>query len=167
MNRDELAKQRDRNLRELAQWFSNRRKTLGLAESCTGGLLSSWISSQPGVSSFFRGAVVSYSGEVKASVLGVPHYAIESYGEVSIPVAQFMARGAAQALGADWALSITGIAGPSGGSKEKPVGTVCFALYGPGVEKRVQKYFDGKERTEVQFQSAFYGLELLLATLNE
>ena len=78
-----------------------------------------------------------------------------------------MARGAREMLGADWTLSITGVAGPDGGTAEKPVGTVCFALCGPGVEKREQKYFDGGARTEVQFQSAFYALELLLETLNE
>lgn len=151
----------------LSQWFWDRGKTLGLAESCTGGLLSSWIASQPGVSSFFRGSVVSYAGGVKEALLEVPRYAIESYGEVSLPVATFMARGAREMLGADWTLSITGVAGPDGGTEEKPVGTVCFALCGPGVEKRVQKYFDGGARTEVQFQSAFYALELLLETLNE
>ena len=163
----EQEKQLEKNLVALCQWFWDRNQSFGLAESCSGGLLSTWITSQPGVSSFFCGSVVSYASSVKEDLLGVPRYALESYGEVSVPVALYMARGARAALNCHWSLSITGVAGPSGGSEEKPVGTVCFALCGPGVEKREQRYFDGGDRAEIQYQSAFYALEFLLTTLNE
>ena len=160
--------QREEKLKSLCEWFWGRRgQSLGLAESCTGGLLSSWITSQPGVSSYFAGSVVGYSGAAKVGLLGVPRYALKSYGEVSVPVALYMARGARKALNCHWSLSITGVAGPSGGSGDKPVGTVCFALCGPGVEKREKKYFDGDDRVKIQYQSACYALELLLTTLKE
>lgn len=160
-------------LDRLKQSLNRQGQTLGLAESCTGGLLSSWISSQAGASSYFKGAVVSYSGEVKNQVLGLPQHILECMGEVSLPVAQRMAMGTRQLLKVDWALSITGIAGPTGGTKEKPVGFVCFGLCGPGVDKKEQKYFDQKGddketklgRREIQFQSALYALDLLLTTL--
>lgn len=151
---------------ELKCWFESHGRTLGLAESCTGGLLSSWVTSQPGVSSFFRGSIVSYSGRIKEKILEVPRHVIQCLGEVSLPVALCMAKGARKVLEVDWALSITGVAGPTGGTKEKPVGFVCFALCGPGIERVEQRHFDGKDRTEIQFQSASYGLEFLLTNLN-
>jgi PncC family amidohydrolase len=153
-------------VRELKRWFESHGKTLGFAESCTGGLLSSWLTSQAGVSSFFRGSIISYSGKIKEKVLGVPRHILQCLGEVNLPVALCMAKGARKVLEVDWALSITGVAGPTGGTKDKPLGFVCFALCGPGIDRVEQRYFDGKERMEVQFQSASYGLELLLTTLN-
>lgn len=163
---NELDLKIENQLDQLCETFLKKNITLGFAESCTGGLLSALLVSRSGVSSFFMGSIVSYSGKVKRDVLGVPQYAIESYGEVSVPVAQYMAKGARQILGVDWALSITGVAGPGGGSKDKPVGTVCFALCGPGVEKKLQRYFDGNNRNIIQRQSALYGLELVLNNVN-
>lgn len=150
------------SLKSLQQRLEFLGMSLGLAESCTGGLLSSWITSLPGVSSFFKGAVVSYDGSVKEKVLGVSHHLISSYGQVSEPVALHMAQGVRKLLVVDWGLSLTGIAGPTGGSSSKPVGTVCFGLCGPGIEKVEQMYFDSqKSRTEIQSLAAEYGLELL------
>lgn len=137
--------------------------TIGLAESCTGGLLSSWICSYPGASRFFRGAVVSYAREVKAAALGVPMAWMQTHGEVSLPVARAMASGAREHLGCDWAVSITGIAGPSGGSPDKPVGTVCFAVSGPGLEEAVTKQFPASGgRQDIQRQAALFAFDLLL-----
>ena len=152
-------------LKELVQWFNHRKATLALAESCTGGRLSSWIAAQPGVSSFFLGSVVSYSNESKRDLLDVPEHLIRSIGAVSLPVASKMAYGARRALHSDWAVSITGIAGPTGGTPEKPVGTVCFALSGPGVESTVMKIFDGGSREAIQQQAAQFALSYLLKTL--
>lgn len=139
---------------------------LGLAESCTGGLLSSWIAQVPGISSVFTGAIVCYARHVKEDVLGVASTSILSSGEVSIPVARQMARGANKCLKADWSVAITGIAGPAGGTPEKPVGTVCFAVSGPGFEEAVRHQFPGTlERHEIQREAAVFALDLLLSAM--
>jgi PncC family amidohydrolase len=153
----------ERQIKELDRICRQRGWSVGLAESCTGGLLSSWICAFPGVSSYYKGAVVSYARAVKAHVLGVPSPLLLAHGEVSLPVATAMARGARQALDCDWTASITGIAGPSGGSPGKPVGFVCFAVVGPGFEKAVSKQFDAaKGRQDIQRQAALFAFDLLL-----
>ncbi|MDR2492104.1 MAG: CDP-diacylglycerol--glycerol-3-phosphate 3-phosphatidyltransferase [Coriobacteriales bacterium] len=101
---------------------------LATAESCTGGLLAAALTSVPGASDVFVGSVVSYANEVKHTVLGVPTHVLEVEGAVSEKTACAMARGALDALGADVAASVTGIAGPGGGSDEKPVGTVWLGI---------------------------------------
>lgn len=100
------------------------RGTLATAESCTGGLIGHRITSVRGSSSYFQGSVVAYANSVKTGLLGVPNELLATYGAVSREVAQAMAEGVRTQVGADWGLSITGIAGPTGGSKSKPVGTV-------------------------------------------
>lgn len=140
--------------------------TVGLAESCTGGLLSAWICERPGVSSLYAGAVVSYARWVKERVLGVPLSLMQVHGEVSLPVARAMARGGREALRCDWCVSITGIAGPSGGSVEKPVGTVCFAVSGPGVEEACWQVFPaGGGRQDIQRQAALFAFDFLLSAM--
>lgn len=109
---------------QLARLLRGRR--LALAESCSGGLLAARITDLPGASAYFAGAVVAYSNEAKAELLGVDPELIEAHGAVSPEVAEAMSRGALERFGADVAISITGIAGPDGGSEEKPVGYVCF-----------------------------------------
>ena len=139
--------------------------SFGFAESCTGGLVSASVAAVPGVSQVFKGSVVSYHSAVKMGILDVPEAAIQCYGEVSEPVARYMARGARKHLNCDWSLSITGIAGPGGGSLEKPVGTVFFAVSGPGVETAVMKCFDGPKRKDIQQQSAEFALDLLRSAM--
>ena len=138
-----------------------RNLNIGFAESCTGGLISSVLTSYPGVSAIFKGSVVCYAGEVKTSVLGVPDSCLKSFGEVSVPVARRMATGAREVLNCDWSLSVTGIAGPGGGSPEKPVGTVCFGISGPAFEWSVENIFRDKQRQKIQLDSAKFGLESL------
>lgn len=103
-------------------------RTVAVAESCTGGLLAARLTERPGASEFFRGGVVAYSNEAKAELLGVDPGLIEREGAVSPEVAEAMADGALERFGADVACSVTGIAGPDGGSEEKPVGYVCFCV---------------------------------------
>ncbi|MEJ5260709.1 MAG: competence/damage-inducible protein A [Anaerohalosphaeraceae bacterium] len=124
-----------------------KRWKLAVAESCTGGLLAKMITDIPGSSEYFWGGWVTYSNEAKIQDLGVPEDFIQRYGAVSEPVAAAMASGAAQRSGVDAALSISGIAGPEGGTPEKPVGMVCIGLFMQG-------------RTEVQtFRFAPVGRE--------
>lgn len=107
------------------------RATLATAESCTGGLIGQLITSVPGSSDYYRGGVVVYADAAKSELLAVPAELIRRHGAVSEPVAAAMAEAAAKRLSADWALSATGIAGPAGGSEEKPVGLVYLALASP------------------------------------
>lgn len=153
-------------IRELNRLCVLRGYKVGLAESCTGGLLSSWITQEPGISGIYQGSVVSYARRAKEKILGVNGATIKALGEVSEPVAKAMARGARVALECQWAVSITGIAGPSGGTPEKPVGTVCFAVSGPGFEQALTHQFDRQlERQEIQRQAAVFALDLLLNAL--
>lgn len=142
-----------------------RGETVSFAESCTGGLLSSLCTVLPGVSDVYMGSVVAYSNAVKASLLGVPVTQLRSSGAVSLPVARSMARGVRAAIGTTWALSVTGIAGPGGGSTDKPVGTVCVGLAGPAIDKAIQVHFAGS-RSVIQLASAEHALRLLLAELS-
>ncbi len=104
--------------------------TLGVAESCTGGYIAHLITSNPGSSAYFKGSVVSYANEIKSSVLGVKAETLAAYGAVSKEVALEMVKGTKNALQTDYAIATTGIAGPDGGSAEKPVGTVWIAVAG-------------------------------------
>ena len=105
-----------------------RGMTLGTAESCTAGMIASRIADLPGSPDILMGGIVSYANEVKTGVLDVDPEVIEKYGAVSEQCAAQMAEGARRALGCDVAVSVTGIAGPGGGTPEKPVGTVCFGV---------------------------------------
>jgi nicotinamide-nucleotide amidase len=105
--------------------------TLSTAESCTGGSIAALVTQHAGASEYFRGSVVSYSNEVKQDLLGVPPSILEEHGAVSLACVEQMARGVQALMGTDYALAVSGIAGPGGGSPEKPVGTICFALMTP------------------------------------
>ena len=110
----------------VARLLAGRR--IATAESCTAGLLAARLTDRPGSSDYVMGGVVSYSNEAKVQLLGVDPALIEAHGAVSEPVAEAMAAGALQRFDADTAVAITGIAGPGGGTAEKPVGTVCFTV---------------------------------------
>ena len=142
---------------------------IALAESCTGGLVCATLTELAGSSEWFERGYITYSNEAKIECLGVSPELIESFGAVSEPVAQAMAEGAKQASGANVAISITGIAGPSGGSAEKPVGTVCFgwAIQMSSSENRILSktmFFDG-DRNTIREQAKDYSLAQLIALL--
>jgi PncC family amidohydrolase len=122
----------DEELLELAERVGAACRTLGLtlatAESCTGGLVAHLVTEVPGSSDYFRGALVTYADDVKAGLAGVPTTVLAAHGAVSAQTARAMAVGARSAIGADVAVAITGIAGPGGGSDEKPVGLTYLAV---------------------------------------
>jgi nicotinamide-nucleotide amidase len=134
---------------------------LGLAESCSGGLLAARVTNLPGASAYLAGSVVAYSNEAKTDLLGVDPELIEARGAVSAEVAEAMAVGALERFGADVAVSITGIAGPDGGSEEKPVGYVCFnARTADGRAIARDPVIPGG-RADVRERSALVGMHLL------
>jgi PncC family amidohydrolase len=139
--------------------------TLGFAESCTGGLLSSMVTALPGSSKYFSGALVCYANQTKHDLLGVSNGDLYHHGAVSEPVARAMALGARKVLKVDWAVAITGISGPSGGTKSKPVGLVHVAVSGPKIVDHQLRIFKGTRR-KIQSQAAEFALSLLLKNLN-
>jgi nicotinamide-nucleotide amidase len=138
--------------------------TIACAESCTGGLLTSRLTDVPGSSAYLMGSVVSYTNEVKAAILGVDRAVLRTLGAVSEPVACQMAEGVRRCLGTSVGVGITGIAGPDGGSAEKPVGLVYIAvagLQGTTVEK---KFFTGT-RSQIKFQATQTALNMVYHSL--
>ena len=144
----------------VGEQLAARGETICCAESCTGGLLTQLLTEVAGSSRWTLGAFVTYSYELKESALGVPHELLQQHGAVSEPVARAMAEGARSRSGATWSLAITGIAGPDGGTPDKPVGTVWLALCGPSGTSALAKKFRG-DRGQVRMQSAFSALQLL------
>jgi len=137
-----------------------RRQTLATAESCTGGLVSARITDVPGASEVFLGGAVTYTNDAKEDLVGVPHELLVEHGAVSEEVARAMASGVRHRFLADWGIGITGIAGPTGGSAEKPVGLVHWAVAGPeGVEAR-RRVFLG-DRAIIREWSVNAALDLL------
>ncbi|HRO99579.1 MAG TPA: competence/damage-inducible protein A [Flavobacteriales bacterium] len=150
----------DRLEQVVGRLLKERGQTLSLAESCTGGYVSHLITSVPGSSAYFTGGVVSYANAVKMEELGIPSDMLELNGAVSRPVVEQMAQGVRQALRTDWSMAFSGVAGPDGGTPEKPVGTVWIAVAGPSGVRSVQGFFPGTRDLVIQ-RSALAGLNLL------
>jgi PncC family amidohydrolase len=150
--------------RFIAKILTRRHQTLALAESCTGGLLAVEVTSISGASKFFKGGVVSYANSAKHDVLGVSEKTLKNLGPVSEDTALEMARGARKKLKTTWAISVTGIAGPSGGTRKKPVGLVYCALVGPKVEVVKENRFKG-DRRKIQKSAARVAMMLLVDEL--
>jgi nicotinamide-nucleotide amidase len=149
---------------QLGQVIAPSRMMVAAAESCTGGLVAGAITAVPGSSAWFERGFVTYSNEAKQEQLGVPEAVIEDFGAVSTETAQAMAQGALRASRAQWSVAVTGIAGPSGGSVEKPVGTVCFAWASSAGVDAVRCQLDG-DRADIRRRSVIIALEGLIDRL--
>ena len=146
---------------KLVEQLRARNQQITTAESCTGGLVAALITEISGSSSVFSRGVVSYANEVKSALLGVDKKLLAAHGAVSAEVATAMAQGALKKAHADIAIAITGIAGPTGGSPEKPVGLVFIALAGKnGLE--VKRFLFKGERHEVRMQAVKAAIEMAL-----
>lgn len=146
--------------------LADRNLQLVTAESCTGGMLAARLTAAPGASSFLAGGVVAYSDDVKMRVLGVQPDTLGMHGAVSEPVAVEMVRGALAMSGADVAVSITGVAGPGGGTPDKPVGTVWIAVgTRDRVDARLYRFEGG--RAEIREASVQAALSLLTTFLED
>lgn len=141
--------------------------TLATAESCTGGLISSCLTAVPGSSTAFQCGFVTYANEAKTRLLGVPTAAIEEFGAVSDVVAAAMAEGAVAHSGADLAVAVTGVAGPGGGSADKPVGLVYLSLAERDEDAVVKRYIFAGTRDDIRRSTVGAALELLHSRLVE
>ncbi len=152
-------------LQRILSLLKTKNHKIVTAESCTGGLLSTYLTEQPGSSAWFERGFVTYSNQAKQDLLGVSLTTLETYGAVSEETAKEMTEGALKNSRANISIAITGIAGPDGGSREKPVGTVCFGFAGTNFETITEtKYFSG-DRAGIREQAARFGLEKLAEIL--
>jgi len=140
--------------------------TLAVAESCTGGLLGALLTEVPGSSDYFLGGVIAYADAIKQRALGVRTETLATHGAVSAACALEMARGVQSATGASLALSITGVAGPGGGTEDKPVGLTFVALVGPEVDRTEQRVWNSDRRGNRE-ASVDLALRMLLAYLQQ
>lgn len=147
--------------------FQEAHWLLGTAESCSGGLIAHWLTNVAGVSSVYAGGVVTYSNALKRQLLGVQDDTLDKQGAVSEATAREMALGARNRLAVDWSIAVTGIAGPGGGTPEKPVGLVYMGVAGPDDALVVARFQFGGDRESIKAQTATAALELLWNTLQE
>lgn len=140
-------------------------KTITTAESCSGGLIAHRLTNVPGASTPFIGGIVAYSNKVKMALLSVPEKTLDIHGAVSEECALAMAAGARATLGSDFAIAVTGIAGPGGGSPEKPVGMVYMAVARDGGNRAEKHLFHG-DRESIKTQTADAALNMVWETLN-
>ncbi|GBF41269.1 CinA-like protein [Leptospira ellinghausenii] len=139
--------------------------TISVVESCTGGLLGKKLTEQPGSSSYFMGGFLTYSNEMKSNLLGIPIETINTYGAVSEEVAKAMVDGLCQKTGTHYGVSITGIAGPDGGSEGKPVGTVCIGIKEPNGETTVHRYVFPGNREAIRENASNTAIFLIYQSL--
>ena len=151
---------------KLGKFLLDNKLTIATAESCTGGLIAGALVNVPGISKWFGEGYVTYSNEAKEKLLGVSRETLTTYGAVSAETAGEMARGAADAAGADVAVAVTGIAGPDGGTAEKPVGLVYMGCFCKG-ELCVEKHIFAGDRAQVRAQSVQAALQLLKSMLEQ
>ena len=151
------------------QLLRERGETLCVAESCTGGGLGAALTEIPGSSDVFIGGVIAYNNLIKEKILGVPKEFLQEFGSVSLPVVECMAKSIKKLIGADWSIAISGLAGPSGATKTKPIGLVDFCISGPDIIKSDEKLFNSdKKRIAIQKLSILRALnELRLCLLKE
>jgi nicotinamide-nucleotide amidase len=148
----------------IAERLRHREEWLATAESCTGGLIARLLTDIAGSSQWFERGLVTYSNRAKTELLGVPEAAIQKYGAVSRECAEAMAAGLLLRAPIEWTLSVTGIAGPSGGSDDKPVGTVWIGVAHAGGAAAHHYHFQG-DRSAIRLQAAEAALRQLLAHL--
>jgi nicotinamide-nucleotide amidase len=165
--KDEIVSETDDNLENILDaQLKEKKLTLALAESCTGGKLASLFTAIPSCSTYFKGGIVSYSNEIKQRMLGVDASLLEKYGAVSQQVVEAMAAGAYRNFNADCIIAVSGIAGPGGGTPEKPVGTVWIAVLYKGIIQS-QKYHFSQNRESNILRSCNNGIRMLLEMIGK
>jgi nicotinamide-nucleotide amidase len=150
----------------IGKMLIDRNMSLSIAESCTGGKISQLITSVPGCSEYFKGSIVAYSNEIKSNYLDVPIEIIRQYGAVSREVAEYMVKGVQKLLNSDCAIATTGIAGPDGGTNEKPVGTIWISVIS-GNQINSEKFMFGDNRERNIIRASLSALNMLRNLLKE
>jgi nicotinamide-nucleotide amidase len=150
--------------KKLSELLISKNMSIAVAESCTGGSLSSSLTSIPGASNYFNCGFITYSNDSKVNMLNVDSNSIELFGAVSEKVAYEMAMGAGHNSQSNLAISVTGIAGPSGGTPEKPIGMVCFGFYVQGNVSTTTQFFSGV-RSEIVSESIAFALTELTSKI--
>ena len=150
--------------REAVLLLRSKILTLSAAESCTGGMISKKITDIPGASTCFLASCITYSNNSKVQLLGVCERTLLQYGAVSLETASEMASGIRSTINSDIGLSVTGIAGPDGGTELKPVGTVCFGIDYSGKITVKKELFEG-DRNQIRDQASDYALQFLIDTI--
>jgi len=151
------------SLKKIHEYFIESGESLSVAESCTGGLLSFWLTHLPDSSKYFKGGLVAYQTEVKIDHLGLQAEKIKKEGLVTENCALSMAQSIKSLLKADWALAITGIAGPSKGDLGEPVGKIAFALSSKKIIKSSIQYFKGPKRKDIRHQAVLFALDFFIS----
>lgn len=150
----------ENKIQQLHNTLRENQSTLSVAESCTGGLLGAAVTSVAGSSDVFEGGALTYSNRMKRSVLDVDPAILDEHGAVSEPVVREMASGAADTFGTSCAVGISGIAGPDGGTAEKPVGLVHLGFVTPQTRQHERRVFEG-DRSDVRFRSVKFAIKVL------
>ena len=163
--RNEMKEQIHELVVQIKAALLKRGESMATAESCTGGLIASEIVGEPGSSDILSGGIVAYRNEIKEALLGVPHEILEQKGAVSAETVEAMAKGAREKFGCEWAVSTSGIAGPTGAEPGKPVGFVWMAVANSLQNEAFCKIFAGN-RQEIREKSVYYVLGKLLFLLN-
>jgi len=148
------------NVEKIIQKLAEKKQTISFAESCTGGRLAAVFTAISGASAVLNGSMVTYSNDIKHSWLGVDNEILDTHGAVSSQCVSQMLDGIQKASSADYALAVSGIAGPTGGSDEKPVGTVYIGLQTPSTQGVFKCFFEG-DRDSIQEQSTAFAIEKL------
>lgn len=152
--------------RQLGELLVSSGKTCSIAESCTGGMIGATFTSVPGSSNWFRGGIIAYDNDVKIRILGVPERILAEKGAVSPETVENMAKGAAELIVTDLAVAVSGIAGPGGGTKEKPAGLVYIGLYLDGRSFSFRHLFEG-DRDQVRNATVAAALRHLVDHLHQ
>ena len=158
-----LFKMPDQRIAQIHSYFMESQEQLCAVESCTGGLLSFWLSSSPGASSYFKGGLVSYQKEIKKWELGLSEQMMETQGLVTASFAKNMAQSIKKKWSCDWAVSVTGIAGPSLGDLGENIGKIAFSVCSPSAEKSIVKQLYGTGRQNFQYKASLFALDFLIS----
>ena len=151
-----------KTLKQIQKHFLLTGQSLCVVESCTGGLLSFWLTHLPDSSKYFKGGLISYMTEVKVEKLGLDPKKCEREGLVTKNCAESMAQSVRDFFKADWAFSTTGVAGPAKGSLAEPVGKMAFSVVSKNFSKSLVKTFEGPKRQDLRYQASLFALDFLL-----
>ena len=150
-------------LKVIHKYFCNSKESLCVAESCTGGLLSFWLTETPGASQYFKGGIIAYQTAIKIEQLGLSPQKIAQEGLVTQNCVSLMAQSVKKKFKADWALSTSGIAGPSKGERGENVGKIAFSVCSPRAEKSLVKQFNDINRQTLRHKAGFFALDFLIS----